>query len=353
MWTSNTRTITCWMVLGLAATCAANGPKISDEVKQNVKDRVDNEYTPGIVIGLIDPTGTTFFSYGRRSDDGDPIDADTVFEIGSVTKVFTGILLADLVEKGKVSLDDPIENFLPKTVTLPSRGTTKITLHHLTTHRSALPRVPDNMEVTDLKDPYANYAKDRLYDFLSQYELERDIGAIYEYSNLGVGLLGHILGLVADKSYEEMVKKVITKPLHMKSTGIKLRGRAKKHMATGHANGKAVDPWSFDCLAGCGALRSTATDMAKFMSANMGLKKSSVSKALQRAISERTDTGIPNLEIGLGWHISNLNDTTIVWHNGGTHGFYAYCGFVPATNKGVVVLTNSNLNIDNIGIKST
>ena len=94
------------MVLGLAATCVANGPKIFDEVKQNVKDRVDNEYTPGIVIGLIDPTGTTFFSYGRRSDDGDPINADTVFEIGSVTKVFTGILLADLVEKGKVSLDE-------------------------------------------------------------------------------------------------------------------------------------------------------------------------------------------------------------------------------------------------------
>jgi len=338
------------MVLSVATTCLAAGPKISDDVKQNIKDRVDNEYTPGIVIAVIDPDGTSFFSYGARSDNGDPVDADTVFEIGSITKVFTGTLLADLVEKGKVSLDDPIEKYLPKTVTVPSRGGKKITLHNLATHMSGLPRVPDNVEVVDLKDPYAKYTKDKLYDFLSQYELERDIGATYEYSNLGVGLLGHILGLITGQSYEKMIQKVITKPLHMKSTGIKLRGRTKKRMATGHANGKAVGPWSFDCLAGCGALRSTATDMAEFMSANMGLTKTPIAETLQRATGERIDTGIPDLTIGLGWHVSNLNDTSFVWHNGGTHGFHAFCGFVPATNKGVVVLTNSNLNIDDIGM---
>jgi len=344
------RLVGCWAVLGVVATCAATGPQIPDDVKKNIKNRVDNRYTPGIVIGVIDSTGTNFFSYGTRSDDGDPVDADTVFEIGSITKVFTGTLLAELLEKGKVALDDPIEKFLPKNVTVPSRGGKKITLHHLATHMSGLPRVPDNIEVSDLKNPYAKYTKDKLYDFLSHYELDRDIGATYEYSNLGVGLLGHILGVITGQSYEQMVRKVVTKPLHMKSTGIKLRGRAKKHLATGHANGKAVGPWSFDCLAGCGALRSTATDMAKFVSANMGLTKSPATKALQRATGERIDTGIPNLKIGLGWHVSNLNDTTIVWHNGGTHGFHAFCGFVPATNKGVVVLTNSDLNIDDIGM---
>jgi serine-type D-Ala-D-Ala carboxypeptidase/endopeptidase len=343
--------VICCTLVGLAAPLVTAGPKIADDVKQNIRNRVDFGYTPGIAVGVVDATGSTFFQYGLTSKEGPPVDEKTLFEIGSITKVFTCTLLADLVEKGKLALDDPAEKYVHDGVKVPSRAGAKITLRHLANHTSALPRVPDNGEMIDISNPYAKYTSDLLHAFLADCELDYDIGTQYAYSNLGMGFLGHLLENVSGERYEKMIRKIITKPLGMKDTVIKLRGSQKKRMAKGHSKGKVVQAWDFDSLAGCGALRSTTTDMLRFLSANMGLKKTSLASTFALTQSERTATGVPNLAISLGWHVSNRSGKEYIWHSGGTNGFRSFCGFSPATKTGVVILTNSDHDVDKIAMR--
>ena len=168
----------------------------------------------GIVVGVIEPAGRRIVTYGRAStSEAVPLDGDTIFEIGSISKVFTSLLLADAVQRGEVALTDPISKYLPASVKVPERGRA-ITLQDLATHTSGLPRLPD-MNPKDPENPYADYSVDQLYRFLSTYQLPRDVGASYEYSNLGAGLLGHILALRAGTDYESLVKSRITGPLGM------------------------------------------------------------------------------------------------------------------------------------------
>src|SRR5439155_6558030 len=177
-----------------------------------------------------------------------------------------------------------------------------------------------------------------------------DIGSKYEYSNLGVGLLGHILTLRAGKDYETLVRTRICQPLKMDSTRIKLTPEMQARLAVGHNPALLIVPgWDLPTLAGAGALRSTVNDMLKFVSANLGLTKSPLLAAMQMAHQSRHDTGTPDLEIGLNWHILKKFNTVIVWHNGGTGGYHSFIGFDPKARKGVVVLSNSTNDIDDIG----
>ena len=199
---------------------------------------------------------------------------DTIFEIGSATKVFTSLLLADMVQRGEVALNDPVAKFLPAGVSVPERNGRQITLVDLATHTSGLPRLPANLNPKDPNNPYADYTPEQLYQFLSSYQLPRDIGAQYEYSNLGGGLLGFALARRAGMSYEALVKSRICDPLGMKDTGITLTPEMKARFAVGHDQGLArVENWDLPTLAGAGALRSTANDLLAFVSANIGLTK--------------------------------------------------------------------------------
>src|SRR2546423_4461591 len=185
-------------------------PEITDdEIKSILQDRIDRaKRSGGIVVGLIDDKGTRIISYGKPSRESTKIvNGDSVFEIGSITKVFTAILLADMVERGEVSLNDPISKYLPKSVKTPTRDGREITLLDLATQTSGLPRLPGNMRPRDQNNPYADYTVEQMYEFLSGYTLTRDIGEKYEYSNFGVGLLGHILALRAGTDYETLVVK--------------------------------------------------------------------------------------------------------------------------------------------------
>ena len=148
----------------------------------------------GIVVGVIEPNGRRVVAYGHLAN-GDPrtVDGDTIFEIGSVSKVFTSLLLADMVNRNEVALDDPAAKYLPDDVTLPERSGKAITLLDLSTHSSGLPPLPTNLKPKDPRNPYAGYTVDDLYQFLSGYTLPRDPGSEFEYSNLGAGLLGHLL----------------------------------------------------------------------------------------------------------------------------------------------------------------
>ena len=190
-----------------------------------------------------------------------------------------------------------------------------------------------------------------MYAFLSRYTLTRDIGSKYEYSNLGVGLLGHILALRAGTDYETLVRTRITQPLKMMSTSIKLTPAMQARLATGHDPAlNPVSNWDLPTLAGAGALRSTVNDMLKFVAANLGLNKSPLFAAMQKAHQSRHETGGPGLEIGLNWHILKSFDTVIVFHDGATGGYQSFIGFDQKQRKGVVVLSNSINSINDIGI---
>ena len=323
-----------------------------DEIRAILRERIDvAKKSVGIVAGLVDDRGIRIISYGKENKTSDQtVNGDSVFEIGSVTKVFTAILLADMVERGEVSLNDPISKYLPKSVKTPTRNGKEITLLDLSTQTSGLPRLPGNFTPKDPQNPYADYSVAQLYEFLSTYTLTRDIGSKYEYSNLGVGLLGHILTLRAGKDYETLVRMRICQPLKMDSTRIKLTPEMQARLAGGHNPALLPVPnWDLPTLAGAGALRSTVNDMLKFVAANLGLQKSPLLAAMQMTHQSRHDTGVPDLEIGLNWHLLKKFGTVMVWHNGGTGGYHSFVGFDPKARKGVVVLSNSSNDIDDIG----
>lgn len=334
---------------------SASAPVPTDsEIRDILMQRIDTQkQSVGIVVGIIGPDGRRIISYGSLAKDKKVTpDGNTVFEIGSMTKVFTATILADMVQRGEVSLSDPVSKYLPSTVKMPERGGKQITLEDLATHTSGLPRLPTNLNPKDPANPYADYSVEQLYQFLSTYQLTRDIGSKYEYSNLGGGLLGHVLALRAGMSYEDLVRARICSPLHMENTRITLSSEMKSRMAAGYdASLDAVPLWDIPTLAGAGALRSTADDILTFLAANLGYVKSPLAPAMEAMLKIRKPTGVPNLEIALGWHISTGEGREIVWHNGGTGGFRSFMGFDPKSRIGVVALSNASTaaGVDDIG----
>ena len=335
-------------LLAFQTTRAQTEKSVKDVLIERVETAKSN---PSIVVAVIDEKGANFFSDGATNLNAGAkkSDENTIFEIGSVTKVFPGTLLAEAVRRGEVKLDDPISKYLPATVKTPTRGGKEITLLDLATQTSALPRLPDNFAPQNPQNPYADYTTERMYDFLSKYTLPRDIGASYEYSNLGVGLLGHILSLRAKMSYEDLVKTRILKPLGMNDTTITLAPAQKARTAHGFdEQGEASALWDFQSLAGAGAMRSTAKDMAKFVSANMGLTKTNLTESFSAAQKPQRDAN-GKMKIGLNWHILPASNGEIIWHNGGTGGFRSFAGFNLAQKRGIVVLTNAAESVDDIG----
>jgi len=314
------------------------------EIRKILVDRIDaQKQSVGIVVGVIEPTGRRIVAYGKLAkDDPRPLNGDTLYEIGSITKVFTSLLLADAVERGEVALTDPVAKFLPAKVKMPERGGRAITLLDLSTHSSGLPRMPTNFAPKDQANPFADYSAENLYAFLSGYTLTRDVGSEYEYSNLGGGLLGHALTLRARATdYEALVRARVLGPLGMKSTAITLSPELKSRLATGHSTTlQPVANWDLNVLAGAGGLRSSTNDLLTFLAANLGYVQTPLAPAMADMLKVRRPAGVPNLAIALGWHVFTLHDKEIVWHNGVTAGYRTYIGFDPKARVGVVVLSN-------------
>jgi CubicO group peptidase (beta-lactamase class C family) len=322
------------------------------DIKQILENRVDRrKSSPGIVVGIIDKDGPKIYSHGKfDADSTNLVTGDTVFEIGSISKAFTGMLLAQAIQSGDVDLDDRAAKYLPASVKLPSRDGKEITLRHLTTHTSGLPRLPGNLTPQDSENPYADYTVDQLYAYLSKCKLNSIPGEEYAYSNLGAGLLGHILALRAGTNYEALVRRDICEPLGMSDTRISLTTEMNARLAPGHnPKGKRVKNWDIPTLAGAGALRSTANDMLKLLAANIGLSNTNLLPALEKSHVSRHDAGGPRMEIGFGWHIKLDWGARYIWHNGGTGGYHSFAGFDKKQQRGVVVLANSENDTDDIG----
>jgi CubicO group peptidase (beta-lactamase class C family) len=334
------------------ALAAAAGPR-DQEIAAAIKARVEAKRSVGMVVATIEPDGTTSMAaYGSPGAGARPLDADTVFEIGSITKVFTATLLADMADRGEVKLDDPVEKFLPPGTRVPERGGRKITLLDLTTQTSGLPRLPGNLRPSDMSNPYKDYTAEQMFEFLGRHELARDIGATYEYSNLGVGLLGEALARRAGRSYESLVRERILDPLKMAHSGITFTPWMRTHLAKGHdMQGRPASNWDIPGLAGAGALRSTMNDMLRFARANLDPSGGPLHAAMQRTHGRRTAAGRADMSIGMGWHIRRVNDRDVHWHNGGTGGYRTWLGFDKVRRTAAIVLTNSAMPNDDLGFE--
>jgi CubicO group peptidase (beta-lactamase class C family) len=337
----------------LASACG-NPQPVREHVDQAVMPGIDEGRWASVVVGIYDRGHREVFAYGRARDGGPAPDGRTLYEIASVTKTFTTALLTGLVREGAAGLEDPVQLHLPRGVRVPTFRGEQITLQHLSSHMSGLPRLPDNLGSApdyDPNDPYAHYGADLLYDFLGRYALTRAPRASYEYSNLGVGLLGHALAWQLGTSYEEALLARVVKPLGLADTRITLDAEQASRLATGHsATGQVVPYWTFDALAGCGALRSSAEDLLTYVAANLGHGPSPLVDDLATCHAPRYTAPEGSYQVGLGWHMSALpgGGPVHIWHNGQTYGFASYVAFVSARDAGVVVLAGSTNLVDDV-----
>ena len=350
--------IICVALCAAGTAYSAGRPAVptDGDIRQILVTRIDRQQQGvGIVVGVIDAKGRRIVAYGSlEKGDKRPLDGDTVFEIGSITKVFTSLLLTDMVQRGEVKLDDPIAKYLPASVKVPERNGHPIRLVDLATHTSALPRMPANFRPKDPANPYADYTEEQLYAFLSSYELIRDVGAKYEYSNLGFGLLGQGLARRAGTDYETLVETRICEPLGMKSTRITLTPDLERRFAAGHsADLVTVSGWDIPTLAGAGALRSSANDLLTFLSAVMGYTHTALAPAMKAMLSISRPTGQPFIDTALGWTIDTRGGNEIIWKNGGTGGYRTFIGYSRRSGLGIVALANTadnNAGVDDLGL---
>lgn len=323
-------------------------------VTPDIESYIDNvlAYEPqsGIVIGMIDDTNISFYCRGTMSQhNNQPIDENTLFEIGSATKVFTALLVMQMIDKGEMSLDDPLQKYVPEAVTVPTRNGKKIKLQNLLAHTSGLPYEVTNFHPKDLSNPYVDYTISDMYSFLSGYELPRDIGSQYEYSNVGYGLLEQSVVLKTGMSFDQLIREKITDELDMKSTMVSVPDDLSGRFVKGYSYGAETSHWGFASLAGAGALKSTAADLCRFLQAHMGSIPCLFFKTMKEMQEPQAVTSLENVDIALGWHIYNAGKEKIFFHTGGTGGFSSFIGFDPQTKKGVVILKNHPFDVQALG----
>lgn len=304
---------------------------------------VEDIGVPGLVAGALDADGSTrVVAYGTGGGDTRPLGPRSVFGIGSVTKTFIGTLLADMAARGEVALDDPVSMYLADGVTVPSRGGREITLLDLATHRSGLPTWARDAGVSDPEEVFADRGVEAMYDFLSAYELEREPGTEYAYSNLGFGLLGHALARTSHRSLPDLVRKRILDPLGMDMTTYAPTGEMAEWVTLGHEPGDVV-PIESDALGGAGGLFSNAQDLLTYLEANVGPPRTDLERAMRMAQRARASMDGEGMEVGLAWRTLTAGDGSIVWHTGRHAGYTAFAGFDPERRAGLVLLANTEV----------
>jgi len=338
------------MASAFASEDTAPSPEsIADALLQPL---VDDHKIVGACVGIHIGGSDWIKGYGRVKLDSDVApDAETVYELASISKVFTGVLLAQMAMSGDVSLEQPVRELLPDSLIVPTFEGNEIRLHHLSSQNSGLPRMPANFHPADDKNPYADYTVEKLYEFLGQCKLKSRPGEKYAYSNLGVGLLGHSLALKAGKSYEELLVERILAPLEMNDTRVVFTERMLAHEAPPHDKDRApTSHWDIPTFAGAGGLRSSVGDMMKFARANLGAPPSPLTTFMGESHKERIRVK-ENLGVGLGWHLSTFKelDEPIIWHNGETGGFRTFFGLLKNRKIAVVVLCNTRFSMDEPG----
>lgn len=312
---------------------ASNG-----SIRLMLKEIVPDPRSTGAVVGLLEPDGSRrIIAYGSSGEEMRPLDGESVFEIGSVTKAFTGVLLADMVRRGEVKLSEPVARLLPPDVRVPSRSGKEITLLDLATHTSGLPPDPGNL--TTNAQGYNEYTVRQMYDFLAGYELPRDPGESFEYSNF-VSLLGHALSLRAGKPYETLLRERVLLPLKLGQTAVTITRDMRRRLTRGHNRFGDPQPYFVPpAFISSGRLMSTANDMLDFAAANLASNKTGIYAALRDARQPHRPIGDSGEFMGLGWGVDD-SQSSAVGLAGGTFGFGCYFYVDVKNRRAIVVMTN-------------
>jgi D-alanyl-D-alanine-carboxypeptidase/D-alanyl-D-alanine-endopeptidase len=339
-----------WLACCVARPACAGD--IDPALARMASERVASGATPSLVVATIVGKERHITGFGVVGPAARQPDAQTVYEIGSISKTFTALLLADAVARAETRLEQDVGALLPG-YALPHFKGTPMSLLDLATHTSALPRLPDNLLPRQPGNPYADYSEAELKAFLKGYSLPRAPGVRYEYSNLGYGLLGQALSARAGKPYAELVAERISTPLGLHDTGVALTARMQAQLAPGHdSQGRPVANWDMPVLAGAGALRSTAQDMLDYLQAHMRTPGTGAPPGLREVQLPRRASAMPGIVIGLAWHHQTVRGQPVVWHNGMTGGYASFIGFTADGARGVVVLGNASVSVDDIGMQA-
>ena len=297
----------------------------------------------GVTIAVVKHGVRRVFSYGVAKP-------DSIFEIGSISKTFTGLILAQMVVQGKVKLDEPVRELLPAgTVAKPAGA--EITLVDLATQHSGLPRMPEDFAPKDNDNPYADYLPASLYAYIGKHGVAKPADAGFLYSNLGFGLLGQALADRAGVAYSELLKKEVTGPLGLKDTTVSLSAEQQARFIPGHdGDHLPAHAWDLVAFAGAGAIRSTASDMLAYLEANLhpeairtvtSQPESATLPAAFKLDHELRSDAMPGMRIALAWLHESASGNT--WHNGATGGYSSYAFFNPEGDYAAVVLLNTSI----------
>lgn len=346
-----------WLLVASLVACGGSPPPVAPVkpaadvdpdgpnralVTAQVQPLIDGELATGVVVGVIEGSRREIYGFGKGPD-GKPPTGKTLFEVGAVTKIFTGLLLADAVQRREVELDTPVAELLPTGVTVPVRDQHVITLRHLALHSSGLPPLPPSVP-PDVANPFGGYDENRLYADLVHAQLVAAPGERIIYSDFASGLLGHALGRKAGSGFKAAVSTRLLGPLGLHDTFFTVPADAKARVAVGTDEDLApAKPWTFDALAGAGGLVSSAHDLLALLDAELDAQAGGKGP-LRRAMALTQEAQLENAgeNEGLGWQIDSAGR---YWHNGSTGGYHAFVGFDPKTRRGLVILASTKTSL--------
>lgn len=322
--------------------------QVNPEFDEYIEKRMTVERIPGISIALIDSDGSvTFYNYGTMGiESAEPVTEHTIFESGSITKTFSSGLLRILMDQYKISPDTPLREIFGEEVSIPAKDEIEVTLEHLVMHTSGLPRLPGNLSPADMNDPYNEYTPEMLFEFLGSYELSRNPGEEFEYSNYAYMLLGQALQKIAGKSYDELLDEWYFSKLDMPSTNRFLSDSLRLAQPT--TSGLPAQRWHSEHVPGFGGLLSTTHDLANYIKLYLGHSDHPKEKLLRKNIETMNNLdGAFNMSYA--WIVATAFEDTVAFHGGGTGGFRTFAGYSPVSGRGAVVMSNGTNDVQDIG----
>jgi serine-type D-Ala-D-Ala carboxypeptidase/endopeptidase len=354
------RSVRVWLtggLIGVVVALHAHAAVVDEQALHALLvERVDvRKWGTAIVVGISSPQGRRVVSYGTLAVNNDrKVDGDTVFEIASLTKVFTALVLAEMAKQGQVNMEAPVSTCLPDRVRIPEHGGRQITFVDLATHSSGLPLRPANLGSQTALNKYAGYTVQQLYRGLATFELPRDPGSMFEYSNWGFGLLGSALAYCAGESYEALLAEGVTTPLGMRDTTFDPAAAARSRLASPYSAKLQPMPnedFTTSALKGAGGLYSTVNDLLKFIELFLGHGPRQLTAAAATMLEPRRPGDDPQTRMALGWRVSTVDGVRTLWSSGRADGYRAFMAFGPQARLAVVALTNgaTNAGVDDIG----